>query len=197
MNSIITKLTNSLKNFKKNSKIEDIILFGSLIKGKENPKDIDILVVFKEEIDKDLEYEIKNNLKNVSLKISIVSKTKKGIYEDSFFAKDAIFFEGFSLFENEYLAKKQGYTPWGLFKYETKNLDNTKKTTFYYALNGRNKQKGLIEQYGLIKLSNNTLLAPLDKIFLTEGFFEKWSNYRLFPILIPTRLSKKEIIEKY
>ena len=191
------KLTDSLKNFKKNTKIEDIILFGSLIKGKENPNDIDILIVFKEEIDKDLEYELKNTLKNVFLKISIVSKTKKSIYENSFFAKDAIFFEGFSLLENEYLAKKQGYTPWGLFKYETRHLDNAKKTTFYYALNGRKKQKGLMMEYGLIKLSNNALLAPLDKMCLTEGFFEKWSNYRLFPILIPTRLSKKEIIEKY
>lgn len=197
MNLTITKLINSLKNIKKNKKIEDVILFGSLVKGKENPKDIDILIVFKEKIDKDLEYEIKTILDNNFSNISITSKTKKGLYEDSFFAKDAIFFEGFSLINEEYIAKKQGYTPFGLFKYETKNLDNTKKTTFYYALNGRGKQKGLIEKYGLIKLSNNALLSPLDKISLTEEFIEVWTNYNYFPTLIPIRLSKKEIIEKY
>ena len=196
MNSIITKLSNTLKGYKKRKEIKDIVLFGSLLKGKEDPSDIDVLIILETEVDKDLEYEVRNNLKKVQNKISLNSTTTKELYEESFFARDAIFFEGFSLLEKQFLATKQGYVLWGLFKYKSANLDNTKKTTFYYALNGRNNSQGLIKKYGLIRFSNNSVLVPLNKISLMTDFFDEWTEYTYLPMLIPTRLSRKDLLER-
>src|SRR3989344_1739284 len=52
---------------KNKDKIIDIILFGSAIKGKENPRDIDLLILFKEKKDLDLSYELKKRLKKFKI----------------------------------------------------------------------------------------------------------------------------------
>ena len=55
---------------KNKDKIIDIILFGSVLKGKENPRDIDLLILFKEKKNLDLSYELKKRLKNFNLDIN-------------------------------------------------------------------------------------------------------------------------------
>ena len=53
-----------IKFYKKNKDIIlDIIIFGSFIKGKENPKDIDILILYKNKKDIEKSYELKKLLK--------------------------------------------------------------------------------------------------------------------------------------
>ena len=53
-------LKNKLREIaKKNSEIEDIILFGSIVRCKEKPNDIDILLLFKNKIDKEIEYDVR------------------------------------------------------------------------------------------------------------------------------------------
>ena len=58
-----TKLKNSIKKLIKNKdNLIDIVVFGSLVRGKYKPNDIDILILFKNNVDKDLEYEIRKQL---------------------------------------------------------------------------------------------------------------------------------------
>ena len=64
----------SKKVFRKyGSEVVDIILFGSVLRGKKDPKDIDILLVFSKEVNKDIEYELRKSLITLSSKISIIS----------------------------------------------------------------------------------------------------------------------------
>jgi predicted nucleotidyltransferase len=188
----ISLMESELKKYSNNKCIRDIILFGSLIRGKSNPRDIDILILFNEEINKNLEYEIKNKLIKIFKNISITSKID--INDEFFLARDSIYFEGYSLFKKKYLSNEMGYTSFTLFKYQTRNLTNTQKVTFYNTLNGRNN-KGLIEKYDCIRFSNNTLLVPLKNSEFFKEFFEKWTEYVIIPILIPSRLAKKKFIE--
>ena len=79
------------KFFKDNEKeIIDIILFGSVIKGKDKPRDVDILILFSKKKDIDLAYDFRKNLERLGLKVSITSKTYKELFEPSFMARDAI-----------------------------------------------------------------------------------------------------------
>ena len=72
------KLRNSLKKIVRATKsIDDILLFGSIIRGKQNPQDIDIMILFKEKVDKATEYKIRKELEKYAKNISIVSKTQK------------------------------------------------------------------------------------------------------------------------
>ncbi len=198
MKSLIKNLTKVSKDFIKNHvEIKDIILFGSLLRGKEKPNDVDILLIFKKRIDKDIEYNLKNSFKKFSLIISIISKTEKECFDPSFDVRESILFEGYSLLKSKFVSKDFGFASLGLFIYNTKFLTNTQKTKFYYAFNGRGKNKGLIRQWDAIKLSDNIITTPLNKIEQAKEFFEYWKiSYKYIPFLIPERMNKPHIIGK-
>ena len=61
--------------FKKNNEILDIILFGSSIKGKDKPNDIDLLIIYKTKKDLDTSYELRKKLNKLGFNVSISDKT--------------------------------------------------------------------------------------------------------------------------
>jgi len=154
----------------------------------------DILILFENKIDKEIEYKIKKSMQKVNDKISIISKID---LEDSFSAKDSIFFEGFSLITQEFLSEQMAHKSFGMFLYKTKGLSNTQKTKFYYAFNGRRDMQGFVNSINAIKLSDNTILCPLKHIEETKDFFDFWNiEIKYVPIMIPQRLGKKSILSK-
>ena len=196
MNAIITKLSKVAIASKKKypEEIEDIILFGSLVKGKSEPKDIDILIIFKEKVIKEIEYSFRQLLPD---KASVISKTKKTLFDASFDAREGVLFEGYSLIDLDYVGSRYGFQSWGLFLYETKGISNNTKTRFYYALNGRGDQKGISKKFRCIKLSDRAILVPLEQIEPMKEFFNYWNiEYKPIPSLIPSRLSREDIIAK-
>lgn len=200
MKLLTIQFTKICKSFFKKYKeeIKDIILFGSFIRGKIKPHDIDILIIFKTKINKDIEYELKKLLLKHAKNISLLSKTEKECIEPSFDAREGILFEGYSLINSRFLADEFGFVSFGLFFYNTKNMTNVKKTRFYYALNGRRSNKGLIDEWDAIKISDNIIAVPLDKIESTKEFFETLGiTYKYLPSLIPRRMGRKEIIGRF
>ncbi len=186
-----------LKNkIRKYSEIEDILIFGSTVRGKENPNDTDIMIIFKTTVDKNTEYKIKKELEKQYKNISIISKTKKTVLEPTFDARESILSEAISLVTGKNLANKYGFSSLGLFKYNIKGWSNVQKTKFYYALNGRtSKDKGIVQDLNCIKLADNIILAPLDKIEPLREFLDFWKiNYTYTPILIPERMNSKKIL---
>jgi len=199
MNSKITQLAKISKSFCKQYKedIKEIILFGSILRGKSVPNDIDILLIFFKTINKDIEYELKKKLTLVFDNISLISKSQEQVYVSSFTARESIIFEGYSLVTEEFIASLFGFNSLGIFVYDTKKLNNTNKTRFYYALNGRRKAKGITDALEAIKLSDNIIAVPLQNIEAAKAFFEQWNlEYNYVPSLIPSRLAKKSIIGK-
>lgn len=192
-----TKLRNKLKSLAdKNQEVADILIFGSITRGKERPNDIDIIVLFKNQINKDIEYAIRKELEKGYKNISITSKTEKTALDESFDARESLLFEAKSLITEKNLAEKYGFHPFGMFKYDFGNWDKLKKTKFYHALNGRGDREGIISMLNCIKLSDSLILAPLEKIEAFKEFLDSWEiKYKYIPMLIPERLSKKKILE--
>jgi len=177
--------------------IEDVILFGSSVRGKEKPGDTDVLVLFKAKVDKEAEYLVRKELEKNFKNVSIISKTVNSVYESTFDAREAFLFEGVSLVSKKKIADKFGFTAWGLFKYNFKNWNKLTKTKFYYALNGRGSSVGILSQLGGIKLSDEMILIHLDKIEPLKDFLASWKcSYQYFPILLPERFNKKNILEQ-
>ncbi|MBU0459873.1 MAG: nucleotidyltransferase domain-containing protein [Nanoarchaeota archaeon] len=191
-----TKLKHELKKVV-SEELADIILFGSTVRGKAKPGDIDVLVLFKEKIDKEIEYKIRKILEKYSQKISLVSKTRKTVLEPSFDARESVLFEGISLLTGLNLAQIYGFTSFGMFKYNFKDWTKLQKTKFYYALNGRKGQEGIFQKLSCIKLSDQIILVHLNKIELFREFLESWKlDYRYIPVVMPERLGKKKILER-
>ena len=199
MKYALTQLTQVSRSFlkKHSAEVKDIIVFGSLMRGKAEPGDIDLLIVFREKINKDVEYEFKKLLSPAIKNLSLISKTEEACQEPSFDAREGILFEGYSLVKQKYLAESFGFISLGLFFYRTKELNNLNKTKFYYALNGRGKSKGLVEKLNGLKFSDNLIAFPLEKIEPAKNFFDFWKiEYKYVPSLIPQRLGRKGIIGK-
>jgi hypothetical protein len=161
-----------------------------MMRGKEKPNDIDILLIFKKKIDKDIEYEFRKKTD-----AQVISKTEKDLIDPSFDPREGYLFEGYSLVYSKPIISRYGFTSVGLFIYETKPLSNSTKTRFYYALNGRNKD-GIIDENKAKKLSDNIIMVPLDRIEPMKEFFDYWKlEYKYIPTLIPERLAKRQIIK--
>jgi predicted nucleotidyltransferase len=187
--SINTKLILEIKKFYQKNKnlILDIILFGSTIKGKENPKDLDILILYKDKKNIDTSYELKKILKEIN--VEITDKTYKEFFDESFKIRESILSEGYSLINDKYLSEGLGYLNLILFKYELKNFNKSERMRFYYSLYGRGNNQGILEKIKAIKFSDTLLLCPIDNSEKLKDFLEFWKiKYLEFPILIPQRL---------
>jgi len=188
---------NKLKNIARSLPgLEDIILFGSAVRGKTNPKDIDVIILFKKNVDKNAEYKIRKELERHYKNISIISKTVRSVLEPTFDARESILFEGISILSGKRLSETQGFSPLGMFKYDIKNWNNLKRTKFYYALNGRSGKGGILQSLDCIKLSDNIILTNLEHVDQIKEFLDSWNlTYIYIPTLIPSRLNKKSILQ--
>ncbi len=167
------------KKFQKNKEIFDIILYGSYIKGKRKPNDIDILIIFKEtplktQLEKVQEFKNKIISKINEDKLDIKSINLKDLFDKTILSRQGVLTEGFSLIDNHPFSKKLGFTGKSLISYNLSNLSNSNKTKFLFSLSGRRNEKGLIEKFNMKKLGKSVLLCPIEKTELIREFLEKW-----------------------
>lgn len=161
---ILEKLKKCLKDEKREN-IFDIVVFGSLVKGKVNPRDADVLVIFlhgslKERLD--AIQEIKNKLKpKLDLSIDIKQALLKDLFSSDFLARTGILLEGFSIFHNKKFSQTLGFDSFAIFWYNLKKLSHTQKIKFDYILAGRN-QKGIIEVLHGIRLASGVVKIPIE-----------------------------------
>jgi len=190
-----TKLKNKLKKILSSHIIvDDILVFGSVVRGKEHPGDIDILVIFKDKVDKVVEYDIRKILQEEFSKVSIISKTLHTIISQTFDARESILFEGKSILTGKTLGEKYGYSSYGAFKYNLKDWTNLKRTKFYYALNGRSGNEGFSDKLNCIKFSDRIVFVPLEHIEKFREFLNSWEmEFIYIPLLIPARFKKKHL----
>jgi predicted nucleotidyltransferase len=158
---MLTELKNSLKSEVKDKNIFDIVLYGSVAKGKLNPRDVDIAVIFKsgnlkERLDKIQKIKQKINLKNIDIKALLLEE----LFQEEFFARSGIFLEGVSIFSGEIFAKKIGFKGWMLFIYNLKGKTHTEKVKFNYLLSGRNSS-GIIDKLKGKQISPGAVHIPI------------------------------------
>jgi predicted nucleotidyltransferase len=195
LNDTILKKTLK-KVIEKEKEVHDIVVFGSAIRGKEKPRDIDVLVIFKKNVNKEIEYQIRKEIGKRYETVSIISKTVITLFDAAFDARESILFEGKSLLTGATMGEQYGYAPLGMFKYRFKEWSKLQKTKYYHALNGRNGKKGVAQGLGCVKLSDGIILVPLHNIEEFRSFLKLWKlEFLYIPALIPARLNKKEILE--
>ncbi|MBT4651754.1 hypothetical protein HOC13_04515 [Candidatus Woesearchaeota archaeon] len=168
------KLLKSESKKLKNKEIFDIVLYGSSVKGKRKINDIDILFIFQNlSLEKRLEitqkFKLKINIDNLDIK----SINLKELFDKTFLARQGVMLEGISLLNGKPLSQKLGFEGFTLFSYSTKNLSNTEKVKLTFALNGRRKEKGLMEKLKAKKYGNGKILVPIINSNLFSEFLEK------------------------
>ena len=78
--------------------IIDILLFGTVERAKAQPKDIDVLIIFKKKKDLMIAQELRKRfIAKISLPIQITTKTYEELFQSSFVVRESILSEGYSL----------------------------------------------------------------------------------------------------
>lgn len=164
---------NLLKIYKQNKdKIFDIVLFGSVVKGKEFIGDIDIAVIFKDKIDT----AILSSVREMSAKIHVDYLLLVELYTQSLWK--TLIREGFSAVYNKKLSDVFGFKNYGLYTYDLTNL-GSRKSRFSQVLKGYKAESMLKKVKGTI-LRPGVILVPIEKVELFRTFLETWKvKYRL------------------
>ena len=146
-----------LKKVLKDEFVYDIILFGSAVKGKSNPHDIDLAII--------------SDKKSFDLKGFHVSVINLRDFFKPIGLINTLFREGYSLKKNKSFSGIYGFRNKCLFRYELSGLNSSKKVQVVNFLRGKKDEKGLVLEKDGEWLSNQVFLCPViyDSIF--ERFF--------------------------
>jgi hypothetical protein len=186
--NLLKYLESESKKFS-DKRIFDIVAYGSFMKSKENPNDVDIIFIFFNEKLKDMlttiqEFKgrIKEKIKNPDVKAINLHE----LFDRNFLARTGILTEGYSLLDKEPFPKKIGFGGYIIFSYSLKKLNHNEKTKFTYALIGRNKsQKGILENLNSLVLGKGAVAIPVENSILFEDFLKNWKvEYKFKQTLI-------------
>ena len=191
LKELLKCLISESRKFAKAGRIFDIILYGSFIRGKQAPRDIDIIIVFLdsklEERLKLAQYfkkELKSKIKK-DYELDIKTANLIDLFESSFLAREGILVEGYSLLYSCPFAERIGFKGYTLFTYKLKGLTHNEKTKFTYSLIGRNK-KGISELTRAKSLGRGAVIVPIENSSIFEDFLKEWkTEYVQYKVLFP------------
>src|SRR3989338_1984079 len=148
----------SRKFFQDHDDLVDILLFGSAVKGKDKPNDLDILLIFNRKKDLEKSQQLRRLLeKKSNLNVSITPKTYLELFETNFLAREAILTEAYSLVNGRGIAQGLGFSNLIMFNYKLKGKNNSERMRFYYSLYGRNSI-GMLERLNAVKYTDTIIL---------------------------------------
>ncbi|MBI5393523.1 nucleotidyltransferase domain-containing protein [Candidatus Woesearchaeota archaeon] len=183
---MLKKLEKCLKPEKKDRSIFDIVIYGSAVKGKMIPNDIDILVIFhagtlKERLDK-----IQTIKKKITLnrKIDIKAILLEELFQSQFFARSGVFLEGISVFDGKPFSHKIDFEGFTIFSYDLTEKTHTEKVKFNYLLSGRNAI-GVIKQLEGNSLGSAVIQIPIKNSLEFEEVLQQHKiNYTKKNVLV-------------
>jgi predicted nucleotidyltransferase len=159
---------------KENPSIVDIVIFGSIVRSKRKPGDVDICVLSLDKFKK------LDKLKKV-----ISKEFKKDAHVSILYLRDflnpeetlwkTIFHEGISLTKDKLLSKLIGFDPSVLFWYKLENLKLIDKIKFSYALRGRNEKGGILREVNGEYLGKGCIIVPVENEDEIREFFARWN----------------------
>ncbi len=180
-------LVSKSKDFRqKRKEILDIILYGSSVTGKARPRDLDVILLFKDlGLDRRLELaqEYKSSLKGDFPDADVKSMNLADLFDRNFLARQGILLSGISLLTRERICEKLGFRAYSIFSYNLKGLNHNQKTKFNYALNGRT-EPGVLKSLRGISLGRGSVKVPMESSSEFGEFLDGWKvKYRKEQVL--------------
>ncbi|HHI01447.1 MAG TPA: nucleotidyltransferase domain-containing protein [Thermococcus litoralis] len=183
------KLSELAKDFKeKTPDIWDILLYGSIVKGKEAPNDIDITVILTNGDPFKAAFQFKQMLENNGFSpegLDVKGFLINELFNENNLISFALLTEGYSLTRDKFLHEELNAKGYTLFKFSYSNLTSSEKVRFIYSLRGRNKREGILQKLNALELATGIVLVPVHATFEFKEFLSRWKiEYEYAPILL-------------
>ncbi|MDI6889078.1 MAG: nucleotidyltransferase domain-containing protein [Methanocellales archaeon] len=170
------ELTSQLKKIcDKKGIVYDIVIFGSAVKEKPIPKDIDIIVIFWHEDYPAIEsaiYDIRNIGKELNKNLHVEYIALENLFKEPVFL--SLIHEGYSIREDRPIRDMLNTESCMLVTYNLKNLDQSEKTLFNFAMKGRGDKRGIFQEVGAKAVGRGSVLVPIDKFERFREFLDYW-----------------------
>jgi len=170
ISSNLSSIKNRLKSLISDEEIIEILVFGSVLKGKISPSDIDIAVISYKKPSQQL-------LKKISsfdeFHISIM--TAQEFFINSPSIAHTLIREGYGLRNNKFLAENFRFSNKILYNYSLISLPASMKVRIVNILRGKKGEKGIVESNGGKWLANQVFVIPIISEKLLEEFFSRFS----------------------
>lgn len=170
------KLKAGLKSFlKKENYLVDLILFGSALKGKDRPGDIDLIAMFRSHDPEKIEsilYQLRKKGEELGLELHAEPIVVDYMFDQKVYP--LLLHEGFSIRCSEFIHKKLNLQPLVLITYQLEDKNASDKVRFSYALYGRNKGEGLLNKIKGRVVGKGSILIPIACQETIKPFFKQW-----------------------
>lgn len=181
------KNLSKIKNWIKKERVLDVIVFGSSVRGKSKPRDIDLCILIKDKDEKrslDLIDSLGGITDSMGLKAHLNILTSGSFVSGNTLAK-TLLNEGFSVKQNRNFASVFGFSSKSLFVYSLKGFSSSKRVKFHYVLKGRYGSPGILKQVSGKFLGTGSIIVPVEKEDLLREVFDKWEvKYKINKVLI-------------
>jgi predicted nucleotidyltransferase len=158
------------KFLKQKQELMDIVIFGSVARKKTKPNDVDVALIFRNKIDKELKQKLAKKIKNSH----ITELTLKNISKQTLWK--TLLHEGISIKYNKKTSTMFGFKTKILIWYSLGKLNKSKKVQFSYALKGRDGKSGLLKKYNGIYLGKGSIMIPIEADDEFREFFINWKT---------------------
>ncbi len=149
----------------------DVIVFGSSVKGKLFPGDVDIAVI----VDNKKKHKISDRLTELEGKYDIEVVSPEDLEQNPLLAM-TLFHEGISLKFGDF-RKKLGIKSYVLFTYSLSGMRKSTKNRFLRAMKMKKE---------VIRIAPSVVIVPVEKSSDFEEFLNCWNvSYRKIPVFIP------------
>src|SRR3989338_159786 len=153
------------------SSIVDIILFGSVVKSKTEPKDIDICLIFRDDVSLDIVKDIGSKLGE---KVHVSSLSINNFLNKKHSLVQTLLFEGISVKSGNRISENYSLDSHALYYYDISDMKKSDKVRFVYLLKGRKKGVGLVNKFGGEFLVPGCFIVPVEKDNEVLEIFNKW-----------------------
>ncbi|ASJ01169.1 nucleotidyltransferase domain-containing protein [Thermococcus gorgonarius] len=177
------------RDFKeKNPDVWDILLYGSSVKGKERPNDVDIAVILEEGDPFKMAFHFKTALEEAGFspeELDVKGFLLKELFDENNLVSLALLVEGYSLLKGRFLYESLNARGYTLFRFSYSSLPQNEKVRFIYSLRGRRKEGGILKRLNALELAPGIVLVPISATFEFAEFLRRWGlDYERAPVLM-------------
>ena len=170
MKSNLLLIRNKLKNLLSDKEVIELFVFGSSIKGKVLPRDIDIAILTYKKLSLELQKKIS---KITGFHISVL--TAKEFFINPPSIAHTLIREGYGLKNKKFLAESYRFSNKILFSYSMVSFPSSMKVKIVNILRGKKGGKGIVEFNGGEWIANQVFSVPLESEKIFDEFFDKFS----------------------
>lgn len=169
------------KHLAQSPDIWDIILFGSSLRGKRKASDLDVLVVFGNELDLEKTQQLKGLFPEHA---EVLPITVADMTSDAFRPREDILADGFSLRLGGRISHAFGYSSQVLFLCDF-NFSQNERMRFHHALHGR-KSEGILRRVKGRRVAPKLFAIPAESSDGFREFLDSWKiSYKRIRAVVP------------